>query len=171
MEPFSKRWKGRGKGRRGHPGGSVQVPIMPAIAGTPSFSTGQRPLPTKYGNRLNRKAPDTLVLPIGHGTLFLGVYIGFKELKEAGLIKKIPKLVGVQSASCAPLYQAFQEGKEEVPPIEKKETMAEGIAIAKPVRGKQILKAVHETGGEILAVHEEEIWPGHEGDGSKGPFH
>jgi threonine synthase len=119
---------------------------------------------------MNRKEPDTLVLPVGHGTLFLGVYLGFSELREAGLIRRIPKLVGVQSASCAPLYQAFKEGKDEIPSIEKGETVAEGIAIAVPVRGRQILKAVYETEGEVLAVREEEIYGAMKEMGRKGYF-
>ena len=73
------------------------------------------------------------------------------------MVKRIPKLVGIQSAFCAPLYQAFKKGEKDVLAIEKKETMAEGIAIAKPVRGRQILEAIRETGGEILPVTEKEI--------------
>jgi len=97
------------------------------------------------------------VLPVGHGTLFLGAYIGFKELEDAGKVERIPRLVGIQSAACAPLYQAFKKGWRETLPIEKKETMAEGIAIANPVRGSQILEAIRETNGEILTVTEKEI--------------
>ena len=66
-------------------------------------------------------------------------------------------MVGIQSAFCAPLYRAFKRGKKEVPRIDKKETIAEGIAIAEPVRGRQILEAVRKTKGEILSVTEEEI--------------
>ena len=58
---------------------------------------------------MNWKAPDTLVLPVVHGILFLGAHLGFKELKEAGLIKRVPKFVGIQSAACAPLALAFQK--------------------------------------------------------------
>jgi threonine synthase len=97
------------------------------------------------------------VLPVGHGTLLLGAYIGFKELRNAGMVKSIPKMVGIQSAACAPLFQAFKKGCRENFPIEKKETMAEGIAIANPVRGRQILETIRETGGEVLAVTEKEI--------------
>jgi threonine synthase len=103
------------------------------------------------------EAPDVIVLPVGHGTLFLGTYIGFKELKEAGMVKRIPRLVAVQSASCAPLEQAFKKGWKETKPFRKRETMAEGIAIAKPVRGRQILEAIRETDGEVLTVTEKEI--------------
>jgi threonine synthase len=89
--------------------------------------------------------------------LLLGAYLGFKELKEAGLIQTVPRLIGVQAVSCAPLYQAFERGTEEVPPLGDTETLAEGIAISNPVRGRQILQALRETGGLVLAVREEEI--------------
>ncbi|MEW6377758.1 MAG: threonine synthase [Thermodesulfobacteriota bacterium] len=123
----------------------------------PFFLHGTKTFAFEIWEQMGWKTPDTLVLPIGHGTLFLGAYIGFKELKEAGRAKRIPRLVGVQSTSCAPLYQAFKKGLKEPLPIEKKETMAEGIAIAKPIRGRQVLEAVRETGGKILAVTEREI--------------
>jgi threonine synthase len=116
------------------------------------------------------KCPDTVVLPIGHGTLFLGAYLGFKELKEAGMVKRIPKLAGVQSVCCAPLYQAFRKGWRETRPIEKKETIAEGIAIAEPVRGRQVLEAIRQTDGEILTVTEREIRVALKETGRKGHF-
>ena len=136
----------------------------------PFFLHGTKTFAFEVWEQMGWKAPDVLVLPIGHGTLFLGAYLGFKELKEAGMIKRIPRLVGVQSASCAPLYQAFKKGWRETRPIEKKETVAEGIAIAEPVRGRQILEAIRETGGEILGVTEREIRMALEEMGRKGHF-
>ncbi len=123
----------------------------------PFFLHGTKTFAFEVWEQMDCRVPDVLVLPIGHGTLFLGAYIGFKELKEAGMIKRIPRLVGVQSASCAPLYRAFKKGWGEARPVEKKETVAEGIAIAEPVRGRQILEAIQNTDGEILAVTEREI--------------
>ena len=123
----------------------------------PYFLHGTKTFAFEIWEQMGWKSPDTLVLPIGHGTLLLGAYIGFKELKEAKRVKRIPKLVGIQSASCAPLYQAFKKGLREAQSIEKRETLAEGIAIANPVRGRQVLEAIRETGGEILTVTEKEI--------------
>jgi len=123
----------------------------------PFFLHGTKTFAFEVWEQMDWKAPDVLVLPVGHGTLFLGAYIGFKELKEAGMIRRVPRLVGVQSAACAPLYRAFRNGWTEPRPIEKRETVAEGIAIAEPVRGRQILEAIHRTDGEILAVTEKEI--------------
>jgi len=136
----------------------------------PFFLHGTKTFAFEVWEQMDWRAPDTLVLPIGHGTLFLGAYMGFKELKEAGRIKRIPKLVGVQSASCAPLYQAFKKGWKETKQIEKRETIAEGIAIAEPVRGKQILEAIRDTDGEILAVTENEIGVALKEMGRKGHF-
>ena len=136
----------------------------------PFFLHGTKTFAFEVWEQMDWRAPDTLVLPIGHGTLFLGAYIGFKELKTAGMIKRIPKMVGIQSASCAPLYQAFKKGWRETRPIEKEETIAEGIAIAEPVRGRQILEAIRETGGEVLAVTEKEIKVALKEMGRKGHF-
>jgi threonine synthase len=136
----------------------------------PFFLHGTKTFAFEVWEQMDWRAPDTLVLPIGHGTLFLGAYIGFKELKAAGMIKRIPKMVGIQSISCAPLYQAFKKGWREPRGIEKKETIAEGIAIAEPVRGRQILEAIRETDGEILVVKEKEIGKALKEMGQKGHF-
>lgn len=136
----------------------------------PFFLHGTKTFAFEVWEQMGWRTPDTLVLPIGHGTLFLGAHLGFKELKEAGMIKRIPKMVGIQSASCAPLYQAFRKGWRETQTIAKRETVAEGIAIAKPVRGRQILEVIRETGGEVLTVMEKEIKETLKEMGRKGHF-
>jgi len=123
----------------------------------PFFLHGTKTFAFEIWEQMGWEAPDLVVLPVGHGTLLLGAYLGFKELKEAGRVERIPRLVGVQSGACAPIYQAFKKGWRETLPIQKKETMAEGIAIANPVRGRQILEAIRESGGEVLTVTEKEI--------------
>jgi threonine synthase len=136
----------------------------------PFFLHGTKTFAFEIWEQIGWKAPDALVLPVGHGTLLLGAYIGFKELKEAGMVKQIPNIVGIQSAACAPLFQAFKKGWKENFPITKKVTTAEGIAIANPVRGRQILEAISETSGEVLAVTEKEIRMAMEEMGQKGHF-
>jgi len=136
----------------------------------PFFLHGTKTFAFEIWEQMDGKLPDVLILPVGHGTLLLGAYIGFKELKKAGRVNRIPRLVGVQSAVCAPLYQAFKKGWRETLPIEKRETVAEGIAIAKPVRGRQILEAIRETGGEVLAITENEIGVALKEMGRRGHF-
>ena len=102
-------------------------------------------------------APHTVVAPLGGGTLLLGVALGFRRLREAGLIEREPRLVGVQSAACAPLAAAFRAGAEDAEPVEPGATMAEGIKIAKPPRSRQILAAIRDSGGTIVEVTDDEI--------------
>jgi threonine synthase len=124
----------------------------------PWFFQGTKTFAYETCEQLGWKAPDIVILPAGNGTLFLGAYIGFLELMNAGIIDIIPKMIAVQTANCAPLYKSYINKLEEPSKIESiTNTLAEGIAIAKPVRGTQILKAVRETNGELIAVTEDEI--------------
>jgi len=122
---------------------------------------GLKTIAYEIWEQLSERAPDNLVLPVGQGTLLLGAYRGFKDLLPVGLIERLPRLFAVQAEPCAPLYEAYQQGLDDAllmpsAPIEKNETVAEGISTARPVRGRQILAAVRETGGAVLAVSDEE---------------
>ena len=103
------------------------------------------------------QAPDTLILPAGNGTLLLGVYLGLVELKNAGVISKMPKLIGIQAENCAPLFHAFAQGLSQITTVLTQKTVAEGIAIAIPRRAPQMIEYVKNTQGRFLAVTEEEI--------------
>ena len=123
----------------------------------PFFYQGTKTYVYEVYEQLNGKMPDILVAPVGNGTLVLGLYYGLKDLLNAGLISKLPQIIAVQSQNCAPIYKAFIEGKDSLDKIETTHTMAEGIAIAEPKRGEQILAAIRETKGRIIISPEDEI--------------
>ena len=66
----------------------------------------------------------------------------------------------VQSARCAPIHAAWRGGLADVPAVVKQETAAEGISVARPVRGREVLDAVRGTNGLAHVVGEGEIWEG-----------
>lgn len=115
-----------------------------------------------------KKAPDTVIVPVGNGTLVLGVYYGFKELLEANKIEHMPKIVAIQAENCAPLAKAFENQETIAKPVVNKGTLAEGIAIAAPARSKQILEAIRDTKGTILTIDEEAITVAREALAAKG---
>lgn len=123
----------------------------------PFFFQGTKTLAFEVCEQLGWRSPDTIILPVGNGTLLLGAFIGFNDLWHAGMINQIPKIIGVQSENCAPLYRAFKEDLEEIPEIDKKDTLAEGIAIAEPIRGKQIIEVVKKSKGNFMVVNDGEI--------------
>ena len=123
----------------------------------PFFLHGTKTFAYEVAEQLGWKAPDAVVIPTGNGTLLLGAYIGFRELCDWGLVESMPKLIAVQAAACSPLFEAWRGGSSTPMPVEHVGTMAEGIAIAEPVRGAQCLAAVRATGGEILALSDDAI--------------
>jgi threonine synthase len=122
---------------------------------------GLKTIAYEIWEQLGGRGPDNLVLPAGHGTLLLGAHQGFTDLLEAGLIDCLPRLFAVQASGCAPLYETYRQGADEVSPVEEGETLAEGIRIPHPVRGKQILAAIRQSGGAVLAVDDEQIGQAH----------
>lgn len=67
--------------------------------------------------QLGWKAPDWYIQAVSGGLGPLGVFQGFKELHEMGLINKIPKLAIIQAEGCAPMVHAFKAGKDTAEPI------------------------------------------------------
>jgi threonine synthase len=123
----------------------------------PWFLEGTQTFAFEIWEQLGRRAPATLVLPAGNGTLVLGAWRGFSRLAAAGLCSSLPAIVAVQAAACAPLAAAFTAGSREPLSLNPQPTAAEGVAVAHPPRGAQVLAAVAESGGRFVSVSEEEI--------------
>jgi threonine synthase len=123
----------------------------------PVFLHGTKTYVFELWEQLGGRLPRTLVLPVGNGTLVLGCHLGSRELLAPGLIDRLPTIIAVQAAACAPLATAMNEGKTEPAEIAGGPTIAEGIAIARPARGTQILAAVAETGGAIVTVTDDQV--------------
>ncbi|HMN59902.1 MAG TPA: threonine synthase [Anaerolinea sp.] len=136
----------------------------------PFFFQGTKTFAYEVCEQLGWRAPDWVVLPAGNGTLLLGAAIGFRELFEAGVIGGIPKICAIQAGNCAPLAAAFLNVADEVARIVPSETLAEGIAIANPIRARQILDAVRVSQGNFITVSETEIREALVEMGEKGYF-
>jgi threonine synthase len=122
----------------------------------PFFFHGTKTFAYEVWEQLGFRAPDALLLPAGNGTLVIGCFIGFRELADAGLIDRIPRHIAVQAQACAPLLAMFRDGLDTVPSVPTWDTIAEGVAIAAPVRGAEIVEIVRKTGGQVVAVDDAE---------------
>ncbi|MFE7133493.1 threonine synthase [Streptomyces sp. NPDC057638] len=125
----------------------------------PYFLHGTKTYVYELWEDLGGTLPDTLVLPVGNGTLLLGAALAVGELYEHGLITRRPTLTAVQAEAAAPLAAAFHAGADDLlddgPAIGP--TLAEGIAIPRPPRARAILRAVRESGGTFLTVPEDRV--------------
>lgn len=123
----------------------------------PFFFQGTKTFAYEVCEQNHWQSPEAIVLPVGNGTLLLGVWIGFNDLLTAGIIDKVPRIFGVQAMNCAPLFQAYHQKTYDPQNFTPSPTIAEGIAIAEPVRAKQILQAVQEIDGAFVVVSETDI--------------
>jgi len=96
---------------------------------------------------------DHVVVPVGSGTILLGLYKGYKELVQLGVSNEMPRIIAVQACGYSGICQELRATKECV----TKTKLADGIAITAPPRRKQIVKAVRETNGHCIIVEDEEI--------------
>jgi len=123
----------------------------------PFFLHGTKTLAYELWEDLGFRAPDNIVIPCGAGSNVLGCDIGFAELLRAGAIDRMPRLFAAQPANCAPIAAAFQAGSDTPVPTTIAPTIAEGTAIAQPVRLLEVLSALRESGGGTVTSTEAEI--------------
>ena len=102
--------------------------------------------------------PDWICLPVASGSLLIGLWQGLRELKDAGLLHKLPHLLGVQPANVAPISTAFFAETMEVRPIRQGDTIATALSLENPgVSGIETLKAIKESEGMMLAIPDDEL--------------
>jgi len=128
---------------------------------SPYFLEGFKTFAYEIVEQLEGKLPDHIIFPVGGGSLFLGAYRGFVEAEELGWIRHLPKLHIVQPEACNPIVKAYEKRSELVEPVEEKETVAGGLKIVKPPRGRSIMKALFKCNGAAISVKEEEIIEGY----------
>jgi threonine synthase len=104
-------------------------------------------------------APDVLCLPVGNAGNITAYWAGFKQYHQVNG-SGLPRLLGVQAAGAAPLVLGH--------PVEKPETIATAIRIGRPARGEQALEAAEQSGGQIIAVSDDEIMDMHRRLASEG---
>jgi threonine synthase len=127
----------------------------------PNFLDGIKTVGYEIWEQLGYRAPNVVIMPSGSGSNVLGCFHAFSDLQRAGEINRLPRLYAAQSESCAPLAAAFQAGERRYVEVESRPTIAEGIAVSRPVRSRQVLAAARESGGGIHAVAEDAIAAAH----------
>jgi threonine synthase len=123
----------------------------------PFFLHGTKTLAYELWEDLGFRAPDNVITPCGAGSNVLGCEIGFSELLRAGQIDTMPRIFAAQPANCAPIAAAFLAGSDEPVPTTITPTIAEGTAIAQPIRMREVLGALRETRGGAVTLTEAEI--------------
>lgn len=121
----------------------------------PYLVEGKKTVTMEICEQLDWEVPDWAVFSVGDGCTIAGAWKGFQDLYRAGLIDRLPKMVGVQAAGCCPITRAFFGGGP-LEPMEEN-TIADSIAVGVPRNPQKALHAVRESQGTMINVTDEEI--------------
>lgn len=132
--------------------------VYASHAFNPVYLLGQQTAAWEIWEQTGGDLPDALVIPVGQGGLLMGMWLGFRRLLRAGMIEKLPRLFAAQPEWLAPIHYAFSKDLDDIPEATPTKTsIAEGLAIIKPVRSKRILQALRESKGGTVVVSENQI--------------
>ena len=94
-----------------------------------------------------------IIYPTGGGTGLIGMWKAFDEMEQMGWIgSERPRMVSVQSSTCAPIVRAFEDGKRFADEFENASTVASGLRVPKAIGDFLILDAIRASGGTAIAV-------------------
>jgi threonine synthase len=133
---------------------------------------GKKTMAYELFEQLGSHLPDAIIFPSGGGVGVIAMWKAFDEMEELGWLPKKtkrPRLIVVQAAGCAPIVEAWNEGKNVVEMWEDASTVAAGLRVPKPYGDYLVLDILKRSGGTAIAVTDEEIrdsvrhWARHEG--------
>jgi len=116
------------------------------------------------------RIPTNIVVPVGNGTLFLGVMHALEHLLDSGCIDTMPQVIALQTETCDPILRAAEQGLKEPVKVTPQKTIAEGIAIGKPMRGKEILEYAHKYSIRFIHAPEDKIMDARKALARKGVY-
>jgi threonine synthase len=119
---------------------------------------GKKTMGLELTEQLGWRLPDVILYPTGGGTGMVGMWKAFAELEAMGLIgADRPRMVAVQTAGCAPIVRAFDEGTDHARTWEEPATRAGGLRVPAAVGDALVLEAVRASGGTAIAIDEPDI--------------
>jgi len=138
---------GEGIRRGWFPAGNA---ALPPVGSSPYGVDGYKTLAYELWADLGGRAPDLVVLPVAYGDLAAGLYRGFADLRAAGRIGGLPRLVGAEVTGA--LGRGLAGGPAPVP---RRRTAAFSINTSHTAR--QAVEAIRATGGTALTVPEQAL--------------
>ena len=119
---------------------------------------GKKTMGYEVAEQLHWEPPDAIIYPCGGGVGLIGMWKAFEEMQTLDWIgPKRPRMVAVQSAGCAPVVKAWDEGANTVEPWPNPQTLAAGLRVPKPYGDYLILDILRRSNGIALAVSDAEI--------------
>lgn len=118
---------------------------------------GKKTMAYELWEQFSGELPDVIVYPTGGGTGLVGMWKAFGEMRALGWpLPRLPRLISVQMAGCAPVVRGFVDGADATTPWLDARTRVWGLRVPSPIGGFLCLRALRDTGGLAVAVTEDD---------------
>ena len=134
-----------------------EAPIYLLNSVNPYRLEGQKTPAFEIAESFDWNVPDHLIVPGGNLANSSALGKGFRELRELGLVARVPRISVIQADGANPLARSFAESNGEmIQPVEA-HTRATAIRIGNPASWRKAARVVKDTGGWCLDVSEADI--------------
>jgi len=118
---------------------------------------GKKTAALEIAATMTPECPDAVVVPVGDGVIIAGIAKGFADLRRAGLISHIPRLIAVQPKGSAAIVHALDEGNDDVQTVRNAVSIADSLVVQAPRNARLCLRQIRASNGSAVAVADEAI--------------
>lgn len=118
---------------------------------------GKKTAALEIAAAITPECPDVVVVPVGDGVIIAGIAKGFSDLRRAGLISHIPRLIAVQPEGSAAIVTALVAGDDDIQAVLEAESVADSLVVQAPRNARLCLRQIRASNGGAVAVADEAI--------------
>ncbi len=116
---------------------------------------GKKTVALEIALALSPEIPDVVLVPTGDGVIISGMAKGFADVRDAGLVPRVPRLVAVQPEGAAGIVAALRQDADDVEPVLDAASVADSLTVGVPRNARQCLRRIRESGGGGVTVSDE----------------
>jgi threonine synthase len=118
---------------------------------------GQKTISIELTQQFDWEVPDLIIVPGGNLGNVSALGKGFLQLRDVGIIDRLPRIICAQAENANPLYRSYLKGFEEYAPVEAKPTLATAIQIGSPVSIQRAVETLKTFNGAVEQASEDEL--------------
>jgi threonine synthase len=118
---------------------------------------GQKSIIYEIAQTMNWELPDCIIVPGGALSNLSALGKGLNDLRQLGLIRKIPRVALIQAEGASPFHRMVVRGDSELVPMERPSTVASALNIGNPPSWRKAHQVIKQTAGITCSVSDEEI--------------
>ncbi len=115
---------------------------------------GKKTVSFELFEQLGMKSPDRVFVSVGDGVIISGVYKGFEDLLNLGMIDKMPQVIAVQAEGSNNLIRNMNTTKFRV---KESSTIADSISVDIPRNFYMAQQFIKNYAGKTISVSDDEI--------------